>query len=151
MSKSPACYNRFKIRAYNARCLIVESVEDMMTLNLKCNLLENPLQVSGNKILLTFVKGEYKFNDFCICMASSLDGIENRRYDILYQRYSGNGRVYVTLPENIKGRIYWRVEALYDVSEIAFFELGNVLEGAKWIAPTALGGGGICVFEKDLL
>ena len=106
MSKSPACYNRFKIRAYNARCLIVESVEDMMTLNLKCNLLENPLQVSGNKILLTFVKGEYKFNDFCICMASTLDGIENRRYDILYQRYSGNGRVYVTLPENIKGRIY---------------------------------------------
>jgi hypothetical protein len=71
--------------------LIVESVEDMMTLNLKCNLLENPLQVSGNKILLTFVKGEYKFNDFCICMASTLDGIENRRYDILYQRYSGNG------------------------------------------------------------
>ena len=121
----------------------------MMTLNLKCNLLENPLQVSGNRILLTFVKGEYEFNEFCICMASSLEGMENRRYDVLYQRYSGNGRVYVTLPENVKGRVYWRVEALYDVSEVAFFEVGNGLEGAKWIAPSAIENGGIYIFEKE--
>ena len=40
---------------------MIESVKNMMTLNLKCNLLENPLQVLGNKILLTFVKGEYGF------------------------------------------------------------------------------------------
>ncbi len=116
--------------------------------NLKCNGLQNPINVKREKVLFTFESNA--FNKFDILVSDSEKALTENGNGVLSFPAVDNS-VYADLSCFYGAKqIFWAVKNNSEISETSSFRWCGDLNGAKWIK-SENANESICVFKKEFM